>query len=218
MVGALLDAGAEFAALDRAIAGLGLRGYRISTRPKTSSGIAALKFDVEVHEAAGHRATSWLRFAAMIERAGLTPRATANAIAIFEASRRSRGQGPSHHSRPRPLPRGRRGRFDHRYRRRGVGARPIGYRICWSLRCRWAQVSPDRATASSRCRPPPRRIALRAFRCASATGLRDGDSHRRGDLKTLATTGRGRSRIFEIERSGMVRAPRTSPTAPTCCA
>jgi uncharacterized protein (DUF111 family) len=51
MVGALIDAGADAAALDRAMAGLGLRGYRIATRRKDVSGIAAVKFDVEVSEA-----------------------------------------------------------------------------------------------------------------------------------------------------------------------
>src|SRR5712675_281442 len=83
MVGALLDAGADAAALDHAMAGLGLHGYRISTRRKDLSGIAAIKFDVEVLEAQPARHLG--EFLAMIGRTALSTRATRNAIAIFEA-------------------------------------------------------------------------------------------------------------------------------------
>jgi len=83
MVGALLDAGADAVALDHAMAGLGLHGYRISTRRKDVAGIAATKFDVEVLEAQPERHLS--EIIAMINRAALTPRASRNAIAIFEA-------------------------------------------------------------------------------------------------------------------------------------
>jgi uncharacterized protein (TIGR00299 family) protein len=83
MVGALLDAGADAVALDPAMAGLGLHGYRISTRRKDVSGIAATKFDVEVLEPQPERHLS--EIIAMINRAALTPRATRTAIAIFEA-------------------------------------------------------------------------------------------------------------------------------------
>lgn len=83
MVGALLDAGADAAALDHAMAGLGLHGYRISTRRKDVSGIAATKFDVEVLEAQPERHLG--EILAMINRAALPPRATRKAIAIFEA-------------------------------------------------------------------------------------------------------------------------------------
>jgi uncharacterized protein (TIGR00299 family) protein len=83
MVGALLDAGADAAALNHAMAGLGLHGYRISTRRKDVSGIAAIKFDVEVLEAQPERHLS--EILTMIDRAANSPRATHNAIAIFEA-------------------------------------------------------------------------------------------------------------------------------------
>lgn len=83
MAGALIDAGADPAALDRAMAGLGLHGYRITTRRKDVSGIAAVKFDVEVSEAQPERHLS--EILSMIEGAGLSPRATANAVAIFQA-------------------------------------------------------------------------------------------------------------------------------------
>jgi pyridinium-3,5-bisthiocarboxylic acid mononucleotide nickel chelatase len=83
MVGALLDAGADAVALGSAMAGLGLHGYRISTRRKDASGIAATKFDVEVLEAQPEHHLS--EIIAMINLAALTPCASRNAIAIFEA-------------------------------------------------------------------------------------------------------------------------------------
>jgi pyridinium-3,5-bisthiocarboxylic acid mononucleotide nickel chelatase len=83
IVGALLDAGAEFAELERAVGRLGLRGYHLSTRQKTASGIVALKFEVEVSESQEERHLGEIR--SMIQRAGLSPTVTANAIAIFTA-------------------------------------------------------------------------------------------------------------------------------------
>jgi pyridinium-3,5-bisthiocarboxylic acid mononucleotide nickel chelatase len=83
MVGALLDAGADFAGLEEAVAGLGLRGYRLSTRRKNVSAISALKFDVEVSEPQPERHLSEIR--AMIEGAALPPPVTHHALAIFEA-------------------------------------------------------------------------------------------------------------------------------------
>src|ERR1019366_7355924 len=83
MVGALIDAGADAAALERAMVGLGLRGYRIATRHKDVSGIAAVKFDVEVSAAQPERHLG--EILKMIEGAGLSSRATANAVAIFQA-------------------------------------------------------------------------------------------------------------------------------------
>lgn len=83
IVGAILDAGAEFAELEQAVAGLGLRGYRLATRRKPVSGIAALKFEVEISEPQPERHLGEIR--SMIERAGLPPSVRANAIAIFTA-------------------------------------------------------------------------------------------------------------------------------------
>jgi uncharacterized protein (TIGR00299 family) protein len=82
IVGAILDAGADLAALERAAAGLGLSGYKLSTRRKSVSGIEALKFDVAVNEMQPERHLGEIR--AMIERAGLAPRVMRNALAIFE--------------------------------------------------------------------------------------------------------------------------------------
>ena len=83
MVGALIDAGADLAGLERAVAGLGLSGYRIGVRRKDVSGIAAVKFDVEVSEAQPERHLGEID--AMIDRAGLSARTTRDAHAIFAA-------------------------------------------------------------------------------------------------------------------------------------
>ena len=83
MVGALIDAGADALALDGAMAGLGLRGYRITTQRKNVSGIAAVKFDVEVSQAQPERHLG--EIFKLIEGAALSARATATAIAIFRA-------------------------------------------------------------------------------------------------------------------------------------
>jgi pyridinium-3,5-bisthiocarboxylic acid mononucleotide nickel chelatase len=47
VVGAMLDAGADFGELRAALASLPLAGYQLSIRPKTVGGISALKFEVE---------------------------------------------------------------------------------------------------------------------------------------------------------------------------
>jgi uncharacterized protein (TIGR00299 family) protein len=96
IVGALLDAGADFAGLEQAVAGLGLRGYRLSTRRKNVSAISALKFDVEVNEPQPERHLSEIR--AMIEGAALPPAVTHHALAIFEAL--AVAEGKVHHTTP----------------------------------------------------------------------------------------------------------------------
>jgi hypothetical protein len=83
IVGALIDAGADATALDRAMTGLGLHGYRISTRHKDLSGIAAVKFDVEVSAPQPERHLG--EILVMIEGADLSARASRNAIAVFDA-------------------------------------------------------------------------------------------------------------------------------------
>jgi pyridinium-3,5-bisthiocarboxylic acid mononucleotide nickel chelatase len=82
IVGALIDAGADLPALEGAVAGLAIGGYRLSTRRKTVSGIAAVKFEVEVSAPQPERHLHEIR--AMIEGAGLSARTTRDAIAIFE--------------------------------------------------------------------------------------------------------------------------------------
>jgi uncharacterized protein (TIGR00299 family) protein len=83
IVGALLDAGAPFPELERAIATLGIGGYRLATHPKSASGIVATKFDVEVSEPQPERHLG--EIVTMIKRATLAPAVSRDAIAVFEA-------------------------------------------------------------------------------------------------------------------------------------
>jgi pyridinium-3,5-bisthiocarboxylic acid mononucleotide nickel chelatase len=84
LVGALLDCGAEFAELERVLASMALRGYRLSSRRKTLSGISALKFDVEVLEPQPERHLSEIR--GMIESAAALPSVVKRrAVEIFQA-------------------------------------------------------------------------------------------------------------------------------------
>src|SRR4051794_15367243 len=82
IVGAILDCGASFSDFERAIAGVALTGYKLSTRRKVVSGISALKFDVEVTEPQPERHFGKIR--AMIESSALTDSVKRRAISIFE--------------------------------------------------------------------------------------------------------------------------------------
>jgi uncharacterized protein (TIGR00299 family) protein len=83
-VGAMLDCGADFAELERALASLSLTGYQLSHRRRVLSGISAVKFEVEVAERQPERHFAEIR--AMIESAAaLTDSVKRRAIAIFQA-------------------------------------------------------------------------------------------------------------------------------------
>jgi pyridinium-3,5-bisthiocarboxylic acid mononucleotide nickel chelatase len=82
IVGAILDCGADFAELERAINRVTIKGYRLSTRRKVVSGISALKFEVEVTEPQPERHFAEIR--QMIESSSLTEIVKRRAIAIFE--------------------------------------------------------------------------------------------------------------------------------------
>lgn len=82
IVGAILDCGADFAEFERAISTVAIKGYRLSTRRKVSSGISALKFDVEVTEPQPERHFGEIR--AMIDASPLAATVKRRAIAIFE--------------------------------------------------------------------------------------------------------------------------------------
>ena len=69
LVGALLDGGIEFENLQRALVSLPIKGARPSPRRKTVSGIAAVKFDVEVTEPQPERHLS--QILAMIEASSI---------------------------------------------------------------------------------------------------------------------------------------------------
>ncbi len=97
LVGALVDCGAEFAELERALASMALGGYRLSSRRKTLSGISALKFDVEVLEPQPERRLAEIR--AMIESAGaLTESVKRRAVKIFEVL--AAAEAKVHHTSP----------------------------------------------------------------------------------------------------------------------
>jgi pyridinium-3,5-bisthiocarboxylic acid mononucleotide nickel chelatase len=83
LAGALIDCGADLAALERALATLPVSGYRITTRRKVVSGISAVKFDVEVSEAQPERHLS--EITKMIEQAALSDTTRRRAIAVFQA-------------------------------------------------------------------------------------------------------------------------------------
>lgn len=82
IVGALLDAGADFAELEAALAALPLNGYRLTVRRKTVSGISALKFEVEAAALQPERHLDDIR--EIVERAGALGRSVKDrALEIF---------------------------------------------------------------------------------------------------------------------------------------
>src|SRR5271156_2375495 len=96
LVGALLDAGVDFEKLQHALASLPLKGSRLSSRRKTVSGIAAMKFDVEVMEAQPERHLA--QIIAMIEASSIGAAARRRARAIFEVL--ADAEAKVHHTTP----------------------------------------------------------------------------------------------------------------------
>ncbi|MHB8380762.1 MAG: nickel pincer cofactor biosynthesis protein LarC [Candidatus Binataceae bacterium] len=83
IVGAILDCGADFTELERALTSLSLTGYKLSNRRRVLSGISAVKFEVEVAERQPQRHFGEIR--AMIESAtALGESVKRRAIAIFQ--------------------------------------------------------------------------------------------------------------------------------------
>ncbi|MBI3279269.1 MAG: nickel pincer cofactor biosynthesis protein LarC [Acidobacteria bacterium] len=80
-VGALLDAGADFAALAEALASLGT-GASFRVEKTRRRGIAASKFYVDGGEARGHRHLPHIT--RMIEESGLPDRVKRDAVAVFQ--------------------------------------------------------------------------------------------------------------------------------------
>ena len=152
IVGAILDCGADFPELERAIKSLQIAGYRLSTRRKVSSGISALKFDVEVTEPQPARHFGEIR--ALIDRSLLGAPIKHRAISIFEVL--ARAEAKIHDTTP-----------DHVHFHE-VGAVDSIIDIvgtAWDLsisasatcscrRSRWATDSRARNTESFRCRRP----------------------------------------------------------------
>ena len=81
IAGAILDSGAPFDELKRALDSLPVRGYRVAMRRKVVSGISAVKFDVEVLEPQPERHLGEIR--AMIEAGDFAAPVKRNANSIF---------------------------------------------------------------------------------------------------------------------------------------
>ena len=96
MVGALLDCGVDFKTLEGVLASLPLKGSRLSCRRKSVSGIAAIKFDVEVTEAQHQRHLS--QILTMIEASSIGAAAKRRARAIFEVL--AEAEAKVHHTTP----------------------------------------------------------------------------------------------------------------------
>ena len=96
LIGALLDVGIDFKNLEAALASMPIAGARLSSRRKTVSGIAAMKFDVEVSESQPQRHLS--QILAMIEASAIGAAAKRRARAIFEAL--ADAEAKVHHTTP----------------------------------------------------------------------------------------------------------------------
>jgi len=83
LMAGLLDLSGGLDRLERALASLGLEGYRLSTRRRSASGISALRFEVEVIKAQPERGLE--QIVRMIEASSLSGWTKSRATAIFEA-------------------------------------------------------------------------------------------------------------------------------------
>jgi uncharacterized protein (TIGR00299 family) protein len=82
LLAALLDAGLDRAALEAALAGLGLTGYTLRPERVNSHGITGTRLSVEV--AAGQPQRDWAQIRALIAAAPLSERARGWAVGAFE--------------------------------------------------------------------------------------------------------------------------------------
>ncbi len=86
ILGALVDAGAPFDALERELAGLGVQGYRLERREVMKAGFRATKVDVRLHEESGdhpHPERTLAAILALIEGSRLAPSVKDHAARIF---------------------------------------------------------------------------------------------------------------------------------------
>src|SRR5215469_2553134 len=91
IVGAMLDCGLDFTHLERAVASLGLKGYRVGHGRRVMSGISAVKFEVEVSEQQPERHLG--EILAMIDRAAaLSQTVKQRAKAVFEVLAKAEGK------------------------------------------------------------------------------------------------------------------------------
>jgi uncharacterized protein (TIGR00299 family) protein len=96
IVGAMLDAGADFGRLKSVVDALQLPGCNLTVRRKSVSGIEALKFEVEVLEPQPER--HLYDISAIIEKAGITAKVARDAIRVFELL--AEAEAKVHHSTP----------------------------------------------------------------------------------------------------------------------
>jgi uncharacterized protein (TIGR00299 family) protein len=82
LLAALLDAGLELAALEAALAGLGVTGYSLRAERALSHGIMGTRLSVPL--AAGQPQRDWAQIRALIEAAPLSERARAWSLGAFE--------------------------------------------------------------------------------------------------------------------------------------
>lgn len=81
ILGALFDLGLDFEAWKRQIASLGVAAPGLSREKVSKHGIMATKFRVELPHEHAHRGLAQIR--ALIEASGVSPKAKADAIAVF---------------------------------------------------------------------------------------------------------------------------------------
>jgi uncharacterized protein (TIGR00299 family) protein len=96
IAGAMLDAGADFAALKGVVAALQLPGCKLSTHRKSVSGIEALKFEVDVLEPQPERRLRDIR--AIFEGAAIASRIAREALRVFELL--AEAEAEVHHTTP----------------------------------------------------------------------------------------------------------------------
>jgi uncharacterized protein (DUF111 family) len=90
-LGALLDAGLPFNALEKAIETLGISGYSLESKKESKNNLSATGFKVNVeHEAHEHRGLSHIK--KIIEQSGLSKYVKEKGIRIFERLAQEEGK------------------------------------------------------------------------------------------------------------------------------
>jgi pyridinium-3,5-bisthiocarboxylic acid mononucleotide nickel chelatase len=92
LLGALVGAGADLAALQAAVDALGTEPVRLTERRVTRSGLAATKVDVEAPES--NRRRTWPDVRALVEQSGLHPAVRDRALDVF--ARLARAEATAH--------------------------------------------------------------------------------------------------------------------------
>ncbi len=83
-VGALIDAGADFAAIEAMLQGLGVPGFSVRVTKVVKAGVAATQFHVDVDDSHGHPHRHLRHVVEIIKQGNLPAPVAANAIATFE--------------------------------------------------------------------------------------------------------------------------------------